>query len=48
MKKRYYILIILLLLVSLMTTLVLTNNITQFDDTIYNFIFSLRLKILKN
>ena len=46
MKKRYYILIILLLLVSLMTTLVLTNNITQFDDTIYNFIFSLRCDFL--
>ena len=46
MKKRYYILIILLLLVSLMTTLVLTNNITQFDDNIYNFIFSLRCDFL--
>ena len=42
MKKRYLIIISLLLLFVLVTTLVLTNNISNFDDTIYNTIFSIR------
>ncbi len=42
MKKKYLAIIGLLILFILITILVETNNVTAFDDTIYNFIFSLR------
>ena len=42
MKKRYIIEIILLLIFIGFTYFVVTNNITKFDDIIYNSIFSIR------
>ena len=42
MKKRYIISGIFFLLFITITILMITNNIKVFDDTIYNYIFSLR------
>ena len=42
MKKKYIIITILLVLFIFLTILVLTNNIKTFDDSIYNFLISLR------
>lgn len=42
MQKRYFLIGTLLILFCLITTLVLTDNISWFDDTIYNIIFGIR------
>ncbi len=46
MKKRYFLMGILLVVFILITTLVVTNNISSFDDNIYNMIFNLRNNLL--
>ncbi len=46
MKKRYFLMGILLVVFILITTLVVTNNISSFDDYIYNMIFHLRNNFL--
>lgn len=46
MKKRYFLMGILLVVFILITTLVVTNNISSFDDNIYNMIFHLRNNFL--
>ena len=46
MKKRYFLMGILLVVFILITTLVVTNNISSFDDNIYNMIFSIRNNFL--
>ena len=46
MKKRYIISSIFFLLFILITILMITNNTKVFDETIYNYIFSLRSDIL--
>lgn len=42
MKKRYFLIGTLLVLFCIITCLVITNNISSFDDLIYNTIFSIR------
>ena len=42
MKKRYFLIGTLLILFCLITTLVLTDNISWLDDTIYNIVFGIR------
>lgn len=46
MKKRFIVLSVLLIGFIVLTFLVVTNNIKTFDDSIYNFLFSLRSKYL--
>lgn len=46
MKKRFIVLSVLLIGFIILTFLVVTNNIKTFDDSIYNFLFSLRSKYL--
>lgn len=42
MKKKVFLIGCLLILFIVITILVLTNNISSFDDSIYNFVFGLR------
>ena len=42
MKKGYFLIGTLLVLFCIITCLVITNNISWFDDLIYNTIFSIR------
>ena len=42
MKKKYILISSLLVIFLIITILVITNNTTSFDDSIYNFLFSLR------
>ncbi len=46
MKKRFIILLLLFLSFLTITILVITNNIKPFDDTIYNYLISLRSNAL--
>lgn len=46
MKKRYIISSIFFLLFILITILMITNNTKVFDDSIYNYLFSLRSDLL--